>query len=113
MANSGAFQKGIKKPNQGKRGPDKVLPAARAAIADFVDGNAHRLVGWLDQVANGLPKLDDNGEPLPGEYQLRPDPAKAFDLFQSVIEYHIPKLARTEQTGPNGGAIHHTFEWLK
>lgn len=45
----------------------------------FVDNNAHRLEGWLDQVA-------------------AENPAKAFELFQSVVEYHIPKLARTENT---------------
>jgi len=30
---------------------------------------------------------------------VQPNPAKAFDMFQSVVEYHIPKLARTELTG--------------
>ena len=28
-----------------------------------------------------------------------PDPEKAFKLFLSVIEYHVPKLARVEMTG--------------
>lgn len=59
--------------------PNKSTADARKAIAEFVDGNAHRLVDWLDRVS------DDN-------------PAKAFELFQSVVEYHIPKLARTETT---------------
>jgi hypothetical protein len=65
---------------------------ARAAIADFVDGNAHRLAEWLDKVAV------DN-------------PEKAFQLFQSVIEYHVPKLARTDTTvsGPNGGPVNHSI----
>lgn len=74
--------------------PNKTTEDARKAIAAFVDGNAHRLVEWLDAVANGDP-----------EYDSKPNPAKAFELFQSVIEYHIPKLARTELTGANGGAI--------
>lgn len=43
----------------------------------FVDNNAHRLEEWLDRVAEESPE-------------------KAFQLFQSVIEYHIPKLARTD-----------------
>jgi hypothetical protein len=59
--------------------PNKVTADARAAIAAFVDNNAHRLAGWLDAVAK------DN-------------PEKAFQLFQSVVEYHVPKLARSEQT---------------
>jgi hypothetical protein len=78
--------------------PNKATSDARIAIASFVDGNAHRLSGWLDQVANGVQKVDEEGNPT-GEYVTPPNPAKAFDLFQSVVEYHIPKLARTEVTG--------------
>ena len=51
---------------------------AREAISLFVDDNAHRLTGWLDQIAEDNPK-------------------QAFDCFQSIIEYHIPKLQRSEQ----------------
>ena len=77
--------------------PNKATTQARQAIASFVDGNAHRLTGWLDQVAQGV-KTED---PETGEekYIVAPNPAKAFDMFQSVVEYHIPKLARTEVTG--------------
>lgn len=80
--NAGAFKKGEKRPNQGRppgRSNNATLDA-RKAIADFVDGNAHRLVEWLDRIA------EDN-------------PAKAFELYQSVIEYHVPKLARSELVG--------------
>ena len=96
---SGTFKKGVKVPGQGKHGPEKTTLDARRAIADFVDGNAHRLTGWLDQVANGVVDPNDDTKML-----VRADPAKAFDLFQSVVEYHIPKLARTEHagTGENG-----------
>jgi len=86
MANIGSFRKGEKRPNQGKHGPPKAVLAAREAIAQFVDGNAHRLQEWLDRVA-------------------KDDPEKAFSLFQSVVEYHIPKLARSEITGKDGGPI--------
>lgn len=63
--------------------PNKATYMAREAIALFVDNNAYRLQEWLDRIA------DEN-------------PEKAFNLFQSVIEYHIPKLARTEMTGKDG-----------
>ena len=33
---------------------------------------------------------------------MKPDPALAFQLFQSVVEYHVPKLARTEIAGQVG-----------
>jgi hypothetical protein len=65
--------------------PNKATSAAREAIALFVDGNAHKLESWLLAVANGDPEND-----------IKPNPAKAFEMFQSVVEYHIPKLARTE-----------------
>jgi hypothetical protein len=74
--------------------PNKVTTKAREAIALFVDGNAHRLVEWLDQVAAGNPELD-----------VKPNPAKAFELFQSVIQYHVPKLANTELTGKDGANL--------
>jgi hypothetical protein len=62
-----------------KGSPNQSTTNARAAIALFVDRNAGRLEGWLDRIAEENPKA-------------------AFDCFQSVIEYHIPKLARTEST---------------
>lgn len=84
----GGKPKGLPKSGGGNRAgiPNKATADGRRAIAAFVDGNAHRLVGWLDRVS------DEN-------------PAKAFELFQSVVEYHIPKLARTELTGQDGGPV--------
>ena len=81
--------------------PNKATAEARQAIAAFVDGNAHRLTGWLDQVAEGVKVevLNDKGQPVGHEYVVPPNPAKAFDMFQSVVEYHIPKLARQEHVG--------------
>jgi hypothetical protein len=81
--------------------PNKATAEARQAIALFVDQNAHRLTGWLDQVAEGVKVevLDDKGQPVGHEYVVPPNPAKAFDMFQSVVEYHIPKLARQEHVG--------------
>jgi hypothetical protein len=81
--------------------------AAREAIAAFVDGNAHRLVGWLDDVANGVPAKDK-----PGEYLVAPQPEKAFAMFQSVVEYHVPKLARQELVGDAGGPVQITINKL-
>ena len=84
--------------------PNKATSAAREAIAQFVDGNAHRLTEWLDQVADGVKveKEDPETGEVTTEYVVPPNPAKAFDMFQSVVEYHIPKLARQELVGdPN------------
>jgi|ERR1700722_1084689 len=63
--------------------PNKATQSAREAIADFVDGNVDRLTSWLDAIA-------------------AKDPDAAFKAFMSVVEYHIPKLARAEITGKDG-----------
>lgn len=78
--------------------PNKASVEARQAIASFVDGNAHRLTGWLDKVAEGVQDAD-------GAYVVAPNPAKAFDMFQSVVEYHIPKLARQEHVGDDNRPV--------
>lgn len=68
------------------------------AIAAFVEMNAPSFQGWLDSVAEGV--RDDDGKWL-----VRPDPQRAFDMVQSLIEYHVPKLNRTEVTGEGGGPV--------
>lgn len=65
---------------------NKSTGLAREAIARFVDGNAGRLAGWLDQIAED-------------------DPKAAFQCFMDVVEYHVPKLARTELTGTDGADL--------
>lgn len=74
--------------------PNKATAQAREAIALFVDGNAHRLQEWLDRVA------EEN-------------PERAFQLFQSVIEYHVPKLARNELSGDKENPVRVDIGWSK
>ncbi|HEY4076051.1 MAG TPA: hypothetical protein VGM26_03885 [Rhizomicrobium sp.] len=81
MANSGTFRKGQKKPRQGKHGPPRATLAAREAIAHFVDGNAEKLQGWLDEIAE------------------RDGPRVAFECVVDLLEFHCPKLARQEHVG--------------
>lgn len=93
-----------------KGSPNRATKEARAAIAEFVDGNAHRLQDWLDRVANGVPRNGPDGKQLVNddgdlEWVVPPNPAKAFDMFQVVVEYHVPKLARSELVGAGGGPI--------
>ena len=89
-----------KGPGRPAGSPNKATVDARKAIAQFVDGNAHRLTEWLEQVAAGVKVIEQDAEGNTIEkYVVPPNPAKAFDMFQSVVEYHIPKLARTEVSG--------------
>lgn len=94
---------GRKTGGRAKGTANKATADARQAIASFVDGNAHRLTEWLDQVAAGVKTTDpDTGEE---KFLVQPNPAKAFDMFQSVVEYHVPKLARMEVAGDQNNPI--------
>lgn len=79
-----------------KGAPNKATTTAREAIAAFVDGNADRLNRLLDVIENGIERDDGEG------YLVYPNPKGAFDSIMSVIEYNIPKLARTELANPDG-----------
>ncbi len=86
--------KGIKTGGGSRKGvPNRSTAQAREAIAMFVDGNADRLQGWLDQIA------ENEG------------PQAAFDCFTSLLEYHVPKLARIETTGKDGGPQEWVIRW--
>ena len=87
--------------------PNKSTSMAREAIARFVDGNTDKMQGWLEQVANGV---YDEAE---GKYLVFPNPEKAFQMLQSVVEYHVPKLARQELVGDESKPIRHVVTWKK
>ena len=67
--------------------PNKATANAREAIGRLIDGNAARLQGWLDEIA------ENQGAQA------------AVKCFTDLIEYHVPKLARTEHTGKDGGPL--------
>ena len=83
--------KGFKSGGRQVGSVNKATLEAREAIGKFVDNNAHKLQDWLDRIADGVP--DPNNE---NKFLSEPNPEKAFNLYQSVIEYHVPKLARSE-----------------
>jgi hypothetical protein len=86
--------------------PNKSTTAAREAIAKFVDGNAHKMQEWLQSVADGI----QNDE---GKYVVAPNPEKAFGMLQTVMEYHVPKLARTEVVGDEKAPQRMVVSWKK
>lgn len=79
--------KGTKFGGRKKGTPNKATINAREAIAAFVDGNANNLQKWLDEVY----KVDGA--------------QAALRCFNDLVEYHVPKLARTEITSPDGSAL--------
>ena len=70
-----------KPPNAGKgrvKGvPNKVTKDVRAAIALIAEGNVDKVNKWLERGA-------------------KKDPLGAARTFAQLLEYHIPKLSRTE-----------------
>ena len=97
-------------PSKRKGIPNKATRDAREAITRFVDDNAERLQGWLDQIANGVPMVDAEGLRVVDEHgrvrwEVPPNPQKAFEMVQTCIEFAVPKLARQELTGPGGEAL--------
>ena len=85
--------------------PNKSTSMAREAIARFVDGNTDKMQGWLEQVANGVQ------EEQTGKWIVPPNPEKAFQMLQSVVEYHVPKLARQEVVGDAEKPIKMVVTW--
>ena len=73
--------------------PNRSTALAREAIAQFVDNNSEKLQGWLDQIAT------EKG------------PEAAFRCFTDLVEYHVPKLARTEVTGQDQGPVKIEVSW--
>lgn len=73
--------------------PNKVTREFRETVKALLERNSDNVERWLTMVAEG-----DGGE-------LKADPGKALDLMAKLAEYATPKLARTEHTGKDGGAI--------
>jgi hypothetical protein len=81
-------------PGRPKGIPNKSTTIVREAIANLLERNAGNMDRWLNEVA-------------------AEDPYKALDLMNKLSEYHIPKLARTEVTGADGGAQQMVVTWQK
>jgi hypothetical protein len=80
------FKPGERPVGRAKGTPNKVTREARIALSELMDHGADEArVLWL-KVA-------------------KRDPARALEILAKLGEYVIPKLARTEHSGPLGGAI--------
>jgi hypothetical protein len=66
--------------------PNKITSDIREILKSILDHKAPEAEKWLEKTA-------------------KEDPARALDLMLRICEYHIPKLARTEVTGADGGGL--------
>jgi hypothetical protein len=74
---------------------------ARTAIGDFVNDNADNLSEWLNRVAQGVPKITEDGKLIREAdgsiaYLVKPDAATAIKIVSDICEYHLPKLSRQD-----------------
>lgn len=85
-----AAPKGTRPPNAGKgrkKGvPNRATTDVREAFKQLIEGSVGDLRGWLKRVA-------------------RKNPGKALEVVGKLAEFVVPKLARTEVSGPNGQPI--------
>ena len=86
--------------------PNKVTQEARELVKNILDANLPKIQSWLESTANGI--KDDNDK-----YIVYPNPAKACDIVQNLIEYTVPKLARTEMVGDAKQPMQMTITWKK
>lgn len=81
-------------PGRPRGSVNKATARVREAIAMMAEDNAENFALWLSQVAASSPE-------------------KACDIYLKAIEYHIPKLARTEVTGADEGPVQIAVGWQK
>jgi len=92
--------KGAKTGGGSRKGvPNKSTAKCREVIGLIAEDMAADFKKWLFLTASG----DE-------ERGIKPDPKGAADLYLKAIEYHVPKLARTESHVSVDGKSHE--EWL-
>ena len=87
--------------------PNKATTEAREAVKALIDANLPYLQTWLYNTAEGL-KDDETGK-----YIVLPNPGKACDIVQNMVEYAVPKLARVENVGDEKAPMRMVVSWKK
>ena len=67
--------------------PNKATASAREAIALLVEANVPLMAAWMKKI------------------ERKHGPLVAMKCMTDLLEYHIPKLARTELTGKDGAPV--------
>ena len=80
--------------------PNKATTSAREAIGKVLDAKVHNLAAWVESTANGIKQIKVAADGTQYEdYVVKPNPAKAFELMQSLLEFSVPKLTRAQVAG--------------
>jgi len=87
--------------------PNKATQEAREAVKAILDSNLPFIQSWIQATADGI--FDD----ATGKYIVQPNPAKACEIVQNLVEYSVPKLARTEVVGDAKAPQRMVVSWKK
>ena len=87
--------------------PNKATTEAREAIKALLDANLPFIQSWIVATAEGI--FDDKT----GKFIVQPNPAKACEIVQNLVEYSVPKLARTEVVGDEKAPQRMVVSWKK
>ena len=87
--------------------PNKATKEARETVKAILDSNLPFIQSWIQSTAEGI--YDD----LAGKWIVPPNPAKACDIVQNMVEYAVPKLARTEVVGDEQKPVRMVVSWKK
>ena len=87
--------------------PNKVTQEAREAVKAILDSNLPFIQSWIQSTAEGI--FDDKT----GKYIVQPNPANACEIVQNLVEYSVPKLARTEVVGDEKAPQRMVISWKK
>ena len=87
--------------------PNKATQEAREAVKAILDSNLPFIQSWIQQTAEGI--MDDQT----GKFIVQPNPAKACEIVQNLVEYSVPKLARTEVVGDEKAPQRMVVSWKK
>jgi hypothetical protein len=87
--------------------PNKATQEAREAVKAILDSNLPFIQSWIQSTAEGI--FDDQS----GKWIVQPNPAKACEIVQNLVEYSVPKLARTEVVGDEKAPQSMVVSWKK
>jgi hypothetical protein len=87
--------------------PNKATQEAREAVKAILDSNLPFIQSWIQSTADGI--YDDQAE----KWIVQPNPAKACEIVQNLVEYSVPKLARTEVVGDEKAPQRMVVSWKK
>ena len=103
-SSKGGYREGSGRP---KGVPNKATTEAREVVKAILDSNLPFIQAWIQSTAEGI--MDDQT----GKWIVAPNPAKACDIVQNMVEYAVPKLARTEVVGDEKAPQRMVISWKK